>query len=158
MDRRSEILLMKLHPILQERLPKLIEAVAVRGYTIGIVQGLRTFAEQDVLYSQGRTRKGPVVTNAKGGQSCHNFALAADFCLLNSKNAFPDLHPVWPIIAEEAEKLGLAPGFRWKRPDKPHVEMPGLTWRECLNIYNEGVTEQAGLDAVAAEATRRFRQ
>jgi len=156
MDKRSEMVLAKLHPILQDRLPKLIAAVASRGHTIGIVQGLRTFPEQDALYSQGRTRKGPTVTNAKGGQSYHNYGLAADFCLLNAKNAFPDPHPVWEVIAEEAEKLQLAAGFRWQHQDKPHVEVPGLNWRECLDIYRKFGEGVHGLESVAAEATLRF--
>ena len=50
---------------------------------------LRTFAEQDALYAQGRTKlfdangkKLGVVTKAKGGQSIHNFGLALDIVLL----------------------------------------------------------------------------
>jgi hypothetical protein len=67
------------------------------------VQGVRTFAEQDALYAQGRTRKGLRVTNAKGGQSYHNYGLAADCALLTiisdktaiqKVNPFPDPHPV----------------------------------------------------------------
>ncbi|WP_177225954.1 M15 family metallopeptidase, partial [Arsenicibacter rosenii] len=40
----------------------------------------RPDAEQDQLYAQGRTMPGPVVTDAKAGQSPHNFkpALALD--------------------------------------------------------------------------------
>lgn len=36
---------------------------------IRITQGLRTIAEQDVMYAQGRTAPGKKITNAKGGQS-----------------------------------------------------------------------------------------
>lgn len=47
---------------------------------------LRTFAEQDTLYAQGRTTKGAKVTNAKGGQSWHNYGLAIDIVLLQDKD------------------------------------------------------------------------
>ena len=47
---------------------------------------LRTFAEQDVLYAQGRSKPGKVVTNAKGGQSYHNYGLAIDIVLLIDKD------------------------------------------------------------------------
>jgi len=47
---------------------------------------LRTFAEQDALYAQGRTSAGPKVTNAKGGQSWHNYGLAIDIVLLQDKD------------------------------------------------------------------------
>src|SRR5271170_6176713 len=54
-----------------------IEAMATDlesvGIEIRVVQGLRTFAEQDGLYAQR-----PRVTNAAGGYSMHNFGLAVD--------------------------------------------------------------------------------
>ena len=43
---------------------------------------LRTFAEQDAIYAQGRTKPGPIVSYSKGGQSFHNFGLAVDGALL----------------------------------------------------------------------------
>jgi peptidoglycan L-alanyl-D-glutamate endopeptidase CwlK len=43
---------------------------------------LRTIAEQDALYAQGRTAPGKIVTNAKGGKSYHNYGLAIDICLI----------------------------------------------------------------------------
>ena len=54
---------------------------------------LRTFAEQDALYAQGRTKlfdtngkRLGVVTKAKGGQSIHNFGLALDIVLIKDTN------------------------------------------------------------------------
>jgi peptidoglycan L-alanyl-D-glutamate endopeptidase CwlK len=54
---------------------------------------LRTFEEQNQLYAQGRTKlfdsKGKrlgIVTNAKGGQSYHNYGLAIDIVLLVDKD------------------------------------------------------------------------
>ncbi|SVE43245.1 uncharacterized protein METZ01_LOCUS496099, partial [marine metagenome] len=44
-----------------------------------VVHTLRTYAEQDDLYEQGRTEPGKIVTNARGGKSWHNFGLAIDF-------------------------------------------------------------------------------
>jgi peptidoglycan L-alanyl-D-glutamate endopeptidase CwlK len=56
---------------------------AVRKTPVGvhpvIVQTLRTFEEQDLLYQKGRTRPGPIVTNARAGQGYHNYGLAIDF-------------------------------------------------------------------------------
>lgn len=42
-----------------------------------ITHGFRNFEEQNILY-----KKKPKVTNAKGGQSLHNYGLAIDFCLV----------------------------------------------------------------------------
>nr|WP_295770097.1 M15 family metallopeptidase [Rhodoferax sp.] len=39
---------------------------------------MRSCAEQDALYAQGRTAPGNKVTNAKSGDSNHNFGIAFD--------------------------------------------------------------------------------
>ena len=56
-----------------------------------VTQGLRTIAEQDELYAQGRTKPGKIVTNAKGGKSNHNSGLAIDVCIVNCDGS-PDLN------------------------------------------------------------------
>lgn len=42
----------------------------------------RSSYDQDRFYAQGRTSPGIKVTNAKSGQSYHNYGLAVDICLL----------------------------------------------------------------------------
>jgi peptidoglycan L-alanyl-D-glutamate endopeptidase CwlK len=46
-----------------------------------VYAGKRSTAKQDELYAQGRTTPGPIVTNARGGQSPHEFGLAIDAVL-----------------------------------------------------------------------------
>lgn len=72
----SENRLNKVHPELATRVRMLIDTFAQNGVQIEVVQGLRTFAEQDALFAQGRTKPGQVVTRARGGQSNHNYGLA----------------------------------------------------------------------------------
>lgn len=79
----------KLHPILRNEVRELyldINFTLPKGLRLRISQGLRTISEQDALYSQGRTTKGKIVTNAKGGQSYHNYGLAFDFVLLYDRD------------------------------------------------------------------------
>jgi len=48
-------------------------------FEVRIISGSRTYAEQDQLYKKGRFgNPPPKVTNAKGGQSNHNFGIAWD--------------------------------------------------------------------------------
>ncbi|WP_305953442.1 M15 family metallopeptidase [Paenibacillus sp. P32E] len=61
---------------------RLLSAAMPEESNIVITQGLRTIAEQDALYAQGRTKPGQIVTNARGRTSYHNFGLAVDFALL----------------------------------------------------------------------------
>ena len=70
----------KLHPKIREEVRSLVEqanAALTGNAQVRIVQGYRTFSEQDALYKQR-----PKVTNAKAGQSYHNYGLAIDFALL----------------------------------------------------------------------------
>lgn len=44
-----------------------------QGLDVLVTCTFRSAQEQDELYAQGRTRPGAVVTNAKAGQSAHNY-------------------------------------------------------------------------------------
>ena len=73
----------KIHPKLKNDVESILIEIQSKGLSIRITQGLRTIIEQNALYAQGRTKPGPKVTNAKGGDSMHNYGLAVDFCLLH---------------------------------------------------------------------------
>jgi peptidoglycan LD-endopeptidase CwlK len=152
MNTASENRLKKLHPELAGRVRTLIELLAANGMQVEVVQGMRTFAEQDGLYAQGRTKPGQVVTNAKGGQSNHNYGLAVDLCPFtpDGKPNWNAPNSMWLAIGTEAEKLGLEWGGSWKKfIDKPHVQLGGLTVKQCLSLHQKG-----GMGAVWAEASR----
>lgn len=87
-----------LHPNVREEAKAIlheVEAILTGKATIRVVQGLRTIAEQDELYAQGRTKPGKVVTNAKGGSSYHNYGLAVDFALLVDGKVSWDIKSDW---------------------------------------------------------------
>jgi peptidoglycan L-alanyl-D-glutamate endopeptidase CwlK len=92
------------------------------GIQLRIVQALRTVAEQNALYNQGRTTPGNIVTKAKGGTSYHNYALAMDVVIVKEGNA------VWSILPKEVVKIGEDLGFEWGGnwkgfKDYPHFQM-----------------------------------
>src|SRR5690349_7601657 len=69
----------ELHPEAREPfLNFILEAEQALGITLVVVQGLRTWAQQQAIYDQGRTKPGEIVTKAKPGQSYHNYGLAID--------------------------------------------------------------------------------
>jgi peptidoglycan L-alanyl-D-glutamate endopeptidase CwlK len=99
---------------------------------------LRTNAEQDALYAQGRTKRGKVITWAKGGESYHNYGLAIDICLLidlnndgikeaswdNIKDFDGDHQSDWKEIVNIFIKYGWEWGGNWNKPktDTPHFQ------------------------------------
>ncbi|MEK3673519.1 M15 family metallopeptidase [Paenibacillus sp. FSL R10-2771] len=124
----------KLHPVLVAATIALIERCYARGVNIVITQGLRTIAEQDALYAQGRTKPGQIVTNAKGGTSYHNYGVAIDFALLlndgrvvswdNKLDVDKDGISDWMEVVDEANKLGFEWGGDWTSfKDLPHLQM-----------------------------------
>jgi peptidoglycan L-alanyl-D-glutamate endopeptidase CwlK len=112
-----------------------------------VTQGLRTFAEQDALYAVGRTKapigKQYIVTNARGGQSWHNFGLAFDIVVLDSVGKFDwdASHPGWRKAAELGKSVGLEWGGDWKGfKDRPHFQYTGgLTLAQCREWYAGGL-------------------
>jgi peptidoglycan LD-endopeptidase CwlK len=143
MNNASQNRLNKVHPELAKRVTQIIVTLAAQGLTIEVVQGLRTFAEQDGLFEQGRSKPGQIVTKSKGGQSNHNYGLAVDLCpFVDGKPQWND-NPGFVRIGAEAVKLGLEWGGDWKKfIDKPHVQLPGLSVSQCLALFNKGGLEK----------------
>ena len=151
-----------LYPPFAEQLRYFESRLAEAKLPFHLFMGLRTFERQDELYAQGRTKPGRIVTNARGGDSFHNYGLAADY-VLDGQVERPGIQWSWDTRAdlnadgrsdwlqmgEIAESCGLEWGGRWKRfPDMPHVQNTyGLTLAEIKEIYRKG----HGIKAVWSE-------
>lgn len=84
-DARSEGNIITLAPKVQILARQFLTIVTNTGKDVRIISGTRTYAEQDALYRQGRNgNTQPKVTNARGGQSNHNFGLAWDIGLFEN--------------------------------------------------------------------------
>jgi peptidoglycan LD-endopeptidase CwlK len=64
-----------LHPNLLPLYEQFSSACKESGLDIVVTCTYRSNAEQNILYAQGRTKPGKIVTNAKAGKSEHNFTL-----------------------------------------------------------------------------------
>ena len=148
----SEKRLQQLHPAAASAVRAVIADLAARGIVVEVVQGLRTFAEQDALYAKGRTTAGPIVTQARGGHSNHNYGLAADLCpFTDGKPDWNASMQVWTAIGAAAAAHGLEWGGQWKKfLDKPHVQLPAMSVKECASCYASG-----GLEAVWVTASKK---
>lgn len=163
-----------LHPVVQDKANLFIETALGAGIPIKILDTYRSPQQQDILYTQGRTTPGvpcvhagkikkigsclkhPLglpVTNAKGGESYHNYlgptkkhprieGLAFDICLIVNGQPSWDTkgdmngngEPDWDEVGEIGEACGLEWGGRWKSPDKPHfMDSFGLSIKDLQN-------------------------
>jgi peptidoglycan L-alanyl-D-glutamate endopeptidase CwlK len=117
----------KLHPNLQEKVKLLQEKCNQVGLKIGIGECVRTVAEQDKLYAQGRTAPGTKVTNAKGStySSMHQWGVAVDFYRNDGTGAYNDKDGFFTKIGRIGQSIGLEWGGAWITiKDKPHFQMP----------------------------------
>lgn len=139
-DKSSIAKLNLLHPAVIPSIKKAVNKLEELKINIRIVQGFRSFAEQDTLYAQGRTAPGPIVTNARGGESYHNYGLAFDFALLLpggkiswslTEDLNQDGKADWLQTIEIFGKFGWASGYYWKHRDNPHFEKTfGYTFQQ----------------------------
>lgn len=139
-----------LHPSLIDEVNEIydeIDKVLGKGVVCRFSHTLRTNKEQDLLFS-----KKPKVTNARGGQSYHNYGLAIDIVLLldkdingthetaswNTKLDFDkdgqsDLMEVVKIF----KMYGWEWGGDWKFVDAPHFQKTfGLSIKQLQTLTN----------------------
>lgn len=115
--------------IFRQFILKAKEIAAKYGVDYVAISGNRTFAEQDTLYAQGRTTPGKVVTNAKAGQSNHNFGIALDFGVFKSGSYLDDSNPklaneVHESVSKLANDFNIEWGGGWSTiKDMPHFEI-----------------------------------
>lgn len=92
--------------------------------------GFRSCEEQDKLYQQGIDDPKKFVTNARGGESAHNFGCATDWTIF--ENGQPKwLHKedvLWEEYQTAVWKTGLKWGGDFKSKDVDHNELK--TWKE----------------------------
>lgn len=138
MDKITIERISKLHPKVRDEVTLIISECdkALTGRAkIRITQGLRTFEEQNELYN-----KRPKVTNAKGGQSVHNYGFAVDICLIidgkevswdTVKDWDGDRISDWNECVAVFKKHGWAWGGDWTAfKDLPHFDKIGFNqWR-----------------------------
>lgn len=87
-DARTEENIASLIPKAQRAARQFLIACKPFSYTVKILSGGRTYAEQDAIYAQGRTKPGNRVTNAPAGSSNHNFGIAFDVGIFDGKKYF----------------------------------------------------------------------
>jgi peptidoglycan L-alanyl-D-glutamate endopeptidase CwlK len=142
MDKITQERIAKLHPSVVAEVTKIVNECnsnLTGRAQVRISQGLRTDNEQNELYNQGRTKAGKKVTNAKGGQSIHNYGLAVDIVLIidgktaswvTAKDWDNDKVADWYECVKIFAKYGWDWGGNWKTfKDLPHFEKKGHTWR-----------------------------
>ena len=103
-----------------------IPTAAVYGYMLRITAGFRSTTTQEVLYQQGRTINGHIVTEAGAGKSIHNYGYAVDVV-----DRWRGYNINWMRLVKIGAYCGLESGGEG---DLPHFEeRRGLTTTDFAN-------------------------
>ena len=129
-DSRNAAMISHLHPAVQHKAWQAIEELVFVGEDALFAEGLRTIDEQDDLFAQGRWTPGPVVTDARGGWSFHNYGLAFDLVPVGPLGVPMDQkHRLeWAAIGRYdtygriLQGIGLSWGFQMWGFDRPHFQ------------------------------------
>jgi len=111
-----------------------------KGWRVRIASANRTWEEQDALFAKGRGAGGSIVTNARGGQSNHNFGIAWDLAIIDENGKYVTDNAQYNKIASVGKKMGLEWGGDWRSfKDSPHYQIKvGLTLSEMRDLMRRG--------------------
>lgn len=127
-DAQTEAGILTLHIKAQKLARKFMAALAGFQYQVKIISGTRTYEKQDELYRQGRWgNPGNRVTNARGGESNHNFGIAWDIGLFSNGKYLTGATSAEDQAYDEAAAAGVVAGLEWGGNwtsilDKPHYQ------------------------------------
>jgi len=107
-----------------------IERCKQEGIELLITSTYRDKESQAALFAQGRTAPGKIVTNARAGQSFHNYRVAFDIVpLRNGKpvwNTANDDAVLWKRIGAIGKECGLEWAGEWRTfKEFPHFQFTG---------------------------------
>ena len=155
-DDRSETNLHTLTLRAEQQARVFLKKVREAGIDARIISGTRTYAEQDKLYAQGRTKPGKIVTNARGGFSNHNFAIAWDIGVFVNGD-YKEESPLYEQAGQIGRDMGLEWGGDWHSlQDEPHFQCrTGKTLADlrALVAANGGdiISAKAAIDAIVSD-------
>ena len=100
-------------PVVRAKAEAFLAAASAAGINLIVTCTYRPPEEQAALYAQGRTQPGAIVTNARAGESLHNYRVALDVVPLRGGK------PVWGTAGADGAlwrkvgALGEAAGLEW---------------------------------------------
>lgn len=130
-DTRSEAQLGTLLLVAQSAARTFLARVLGTGLRVRLISGTRSYAEQNVLFRRGRYgHPGPVVTNARGGQSLHNFGVAWDIGLFDAQGRYLRDGRAY----DEAAQAGRSDALEWGGDNVRFVDRPHYQLRLTLSL------------------------
>lgn len=138
-NRPSSLSLSSLNPYVASLAERFLNLCTKNGLNVIIITAFRSWDEQDILYAQGRTAPGNIVTDAQGGDSYHNWGLAFDSAPFENGRVAWDDSAAFNEMGVLGQQIGLEWGGNWTSyaislVDTPHFQYTfGLSTEQLLN-------------------------
>jgi peptidoglycan L-alanyl-D-glutamate endopeptidase CwlK len=143
-DAASESRIRTLQPLAQTLARRTLKIIRDAGINARIISASRSYAEQDRLFRQGRSgSKGPIVTNARGGQSNHNFGIAWDIGIFTGTGKYLSNSPLYADAGRKVMSAHI-PRLEWGGnwitfKDTPHYQVAtGISISEVKRRFESG--------------------
>ena len=116
-----------LHPLFREAIINVMDKLKKENLPFEIFEAYRWPERQEVLFNQGRTTPGNIVTKANAWKSYHQYGLAVDFVLrINNQWSWDDQGEKavwWKRMRKISEEFGLE-GLSF---ETPHMQISGTS-------------------------------
>jgi peptidoglycan L-alanyl-D-glutamate endopeptidase CwlK len=116
-------------PHVQARAEEFLAECRKQGIDVLVYSTYRSFEEQDAEYAKGRTVAGRKTTNAKAGDSFHNWGRAFDCVPMANGRAMWSDKATYARLGAIGKKIGFEWGGDWKFVDRPHFQ-----WSDGMTI------------------------
>lgn len=120
-----------LQPYVASLARRFLELTRAYHLDVRITAAFRSWDESDRLYAQGRTAPGSVVSNARGGDSYHNWGLAFDAAPFENGHISNDTHKFFTM-----GHIGEQVGLKWGGTFKAIVDYPHFQYTFGLNTWD----------------------
>ena len=124
-----------LRPVVAKMAKDFLAKAQAQGIDFIITSVYRSIDEQNQIYAQGRTTPGTIVTNAKGGQSFHNWRVAFDIVPVIQGKAIWNDNALWAKLGQIGTLVGLEWGGSWVNfKDLPHFQyVAGYSFQDFID-------------------------
>ena len=124
-----------LRPVVAKMAKDFLAKAQAQGIDFIITSVYRSIDEQNQIYAQGRTTPGTIVTNAKGGQSFHNWRVAFDIVPVIQGKAIWNDNALWAKLGQIGTLVGLEWGGSWLNfKDLPHFQyVAGYSFQDFID-------------------------
>ncbi len=123
-----------LNPIVAQQARNFLALTRANGLDVRVIAAFRSWDDSDRDYAQGRTTPGPIISNARGGESYHNWGLAFDAAPFENGTISNNID-----LYKQMGRLGVQAGLEWGGNFKDLVDYPhfqntfGLSTEDLLN-------------------------